>query len=268
MKRMILVISLIFVILLTGCYSKELREESKLKVDLYSDDFERQVKNAYGEGAKLKNISCEIYSGSPGPIPTISYWTSDLLEADLILNDNKYYARYSTRSPQKTSTDVYSNDIIQDFISILPIDSTKIAYYISDDGTDNCEKTTFDSSIKSFSDTLNVDSHLNLYIITTENIEKLEESDFINSPRIAELKNSKLSFSVKIFSIDKENILKVPKEQVKSISISISYSTQEPVKKLSNNNTSYDPDYLAEIVSAIEFSNGFGNFSYDSYNKY
>ncbi len=212
MKKIFIVILLVCVLCLTGCEWWDARKQANQYVKQYSKTFKEQIKDTYGKDAKLKNIKCGVYTSGTSPVPSISFHACGALTADLIINKNSYYAEYQF-STNTLSTDVHLKDIVDEFISYMPVDSEKIFYW--DAVSSSRFKLTFEPSVKSLSDLSEID--MGIYIITTEDLSNVQEDDFKNLDIFDTFDN--INYSFHIFSVKDVNKIDGLKERIYYIEV-------------------------------------------------
>ena len=190
MKRIVFIILGVLCILSLGsCGYSEAKKKADEKLKKYKPAFEKAVKDAYGEDAKLTNVKCDVDGYTDGAFQT-SFSTGGL-EGTLKLNGNNYKVYY--HDLDNSIVDNVHSDVINDEIkSALPFDSSK---YIDVRMNELYLAPSIDSLDK-YLESENV--RIDIFITTTEDMSGYKTMDPDSNAVFGKIKDNDCRLNIKV----------------------------------------------------------------------
>ena len=191
-------------LLLSGCAPDEVKQEAKARKEAYQQAFTDKVKAAYGEDAALRKVECPVESRTATVTPEVTYYASDSLTGQILLDKKRYDAKYFPASDVLLDT-VHTDDICNTVIASLPIAPEQIVRTIVTD-------TAFlEPMFPSDADTLDKalvpgnDVGLIFHIITKEDLSACRDTDFNSIPVLQQLSQDADYSRIQIISVKDTN---------------------------------------------------------------
>ena len=192
------------VLLLTGCVPSEVKQEAESRKDAYEQAFADKVRAEYGDGSALRNVKCPIESRTATVTPEITYYASDSLTGQILLDKKRYDAKYIPASDELLDT-VHTDAICNTVIASLPIDQEQIVR------TKVTDTAFLEPMFPSDADTLDKalvpgnDVGLIFHIITREDLSACRDTDF-NSIGVLQQLSQDADYSlIRIISVKDTN---------------------------------------------------------------
>lgn len=191
-------------LLFTGCVPSEVRQEAENRKAAYEQAFENKVRAEYGESCALRKVKCPIASKTASVTPEITYYASDSLTGQILLDKKRYDAAYNPTTDVLLDT-VHTDGICNTVIRALPIDQEQLVR------TSVTDTAFLEPMFPSDTDTLDKalapgnDVSLIFHIITKEDLSTYRNTDFNSIPVLQKLTQNARYSRIQIISVKDTN---------------------------------------------------------------
>ena len=193
-------------LLLSGCAPDEVKQEAKARKEAYQQAFADKVKAAYGEDAGLRKVECPVESKSGSVSPSVTYYASDHLTGQLIIDNARFEAEYDPQTDTLRDS-VHTKAIYMTLVDALPIDHDQICAV---EVTDNAFMIPlFPSDADTFEKAMTPDNSVCLLVnvITKEDLSAYRDTDFNTIPEVAKLSQNSCYSRITLISVENTNQL-------------------------------------------------------------
>lgn len=194
---------------LSGCGTpQDVKDRANERLNTYKQPFIDRVEEAYGSGAKLKNIKCPTTARVGSPVPSVNYSVSDKLFGTIVIDGESYDAYYYPEGDY-VMDNVHSKEIMNTIIDSLPIDDrktlgTKITNQVH-------EYPMFPSTVTCFDEALTaktLNGNISISVITDEDLSGYKDYDFTSIPTLNQIvNNEELSCTIRLISLEDSSML-------------------------------------------------------------